>query len=107
MKAFAALERFLESVKTRLKNGFPVRSRNLPSKPATETSEWVQRRHQLDRKATDAVKNLLTPDQQKMFDTALLGVMGVDLGGVGVDKSNYPPGFLGPEVTPDNAVSTQ
>ncbi|MDB6040274.1 MAG: hypothetical protein JWM99_4115, partial [Verrucomicrobiales bacterium] len=80
---------------------------DIPSKPATEASEWVQRRHQLDRKATDAVKNLLTPDQQKMFDTALLGVMGVDLGGVGVDKSNYPPGFLGPEVTPDNAVSTQ
>jgi hypothetical protein len=23
--------------------------------------------------------------------------MGVDLGGVGVDRSNYPRGFLGPE----------
>jgi F420-0:gamma-glutamyl ligase len=80
---------------------------DIPSKPATEASEWVQRRHQLDRSATDAVKSLLTPDQQKLFDTALLGVMGVDLGGVGVDKSNYPPGFLGPVTTPDSSAVTQ
>jgi RNA polymerase sigma factor (sigma-70 family) len=80
---------------------------DIPSKPTTETSEWVQRRHQLDRKATEAVKSLLSTDQQKMFDTALLGVMGVDLGGVGVDKSNYPPGFLGPDTTPPGPSGIQ
>ena len=32
-----------------------------------------------------------------MFGRAFLGVMGVDLGSGGVDKSNYPKGFLGPE----------
>jgi len=67
---------------------------DIPSKPATDTESWVQRRHQLDRLATATMKQLLTPEEQQMFDRAFLGVMGVDLGGVGVDKSNYPPGFL-------------
>ena len=36
----------------------------------------------------------LTPEERQAFDRAFIGVMGVDLG-TGVDKSNYPPGFLG------------
>jgi hypothetical protein len=67
---------------------------DIPSKPAEGAEDWVQKRHQLDRRATRAVQNLLTPEEKGMFDRAFLGVMGVDLG-TGVDKSNYPPGFLG------------
>jgi hypothetical protein len=67
---------------------------DIPSKPATEADAWVQRRFQLDRQATGQLKELLTPEERKLFNRAFLGVMGVDLGGVGVDKSNYPKGFL-------------
>jgi hypothetical protein len=69
---------------------------DIPSKPATDTESWVQRRYQLDRMATGALKQLFTPEEQRRFDRAFLGVMGVDLGGIGVDRSNYPPGVLGP-----------
>jgi hypothetical protein len=67
---------------------------DVPSKPAEGADGWVTQRHQLDRRATSAVQNLLTPEERQAFDRAFLGVMGVDLG-TGVDKSNYPPGFLG------------
>ena len=70
---------------------------DIPSKPANETEAWVLQRHQLDREATAKLKQLLTPEEQAVFDRAFLCVMGVDLGGVGVDKSNYPKGFLSPE----------
>jgi hypothetical protein len=68
---------------------------DIPSKPAADTETWVMRRHQLDRQATATLKQLLTAQEAQLFDRAFLGVMGIDLGGVGVDKSNYPPGFLG------------
>ena len=70
---------------------------DIPSKPATATDEWVERRFQLDRAATAQMQQLFTPDERSLFDRAFLGVMGVDLGGVGVDKSNYPKSFLGIE----------
>jgi len=69
---------------------------DIPSKPGTDEDAWVQRRFQLDRQATEAVKQFLTPEEQSSFDRAFLGLMGVDLG-VGVDKSNYPKNFLGSE----------
>lgn len=68
---------------------------DIPSKPATETEAWVQQRFQLDRRSTAQLKQLFTPEERALFDRSFLGVMGVDLGGVGVDKSNYPSGFLG------------
>lgn len=69
---------------------------DIPSKPTNnDTTDWVQRRHQLDRQATTQLKQLLTEEEQAHFDRAFLGVMGVDLGGIDVDKSNYPKGFLG------------
>jgi hypothetical protein len=68
---------------------------DISSKPATGTDEWVARRFALDRAATAQLKALFTPEERILFDRAFLGVMGVDLGGVGVDKSNYPKGFLG------------
>jgi hypothetical protein len=68
---------------------------DIPSKPATETDDWVNRRHQLDRRATSAIQGILTPEERSLFDRAFIGVMGVDLG-AGVDKSNYPRGFAGP-----------
>ena len=43
------------------------------------------------------LKQIFTPEERALFNRAFLGVMGIDLGGVGVDKSNYPRGFLGPE----------
>ena len=70
---------------------------DIPSKPANDTEAWVQQRHQLDRQATTQLKQLFTPEEQALFDRAFLGVMGVDLGGIGVDKSNYPKGFLNPQ----------
>ncbi len=77
---------------------------DIPSKPPTDTESWVQRRHQLDRQATAEVQRLLTPEQRLLFDLGFIGIMGVDLGGVGVDTSNYPPGFLGTE-KPDLATA--
>ena len=68
---------------------------DVPSKPVNGTDEWVERRFALDRAATARLKELFTPDERALFDRAFLGVMGVDLAGVGVDKSNYPKGFLG------------
>jgi RNA polymerase sigma factor (sigma-70 family) len=76
---------------------------DIPSKPPTDAESWVQRRHQLDRQATAEVQRLLTPEQRPLFGLGFIGVMGVDLGGEGVDASNYPPGFLGPE-KPDLAT---
>ena len=71
-----------------------TRGLDIPSKPAAGTEDWVTQRHQLDRRATSAVQKILTPEERQAFDRAFLGVMGIDLG-TGVDKSNYPPGFLG------------
>jgi hypothetical protein len=68
---------------------------DIPSKPADGVDTWVNQRYQLDRRGTSAVQGLLTPEQRSSFDRAFLGIMGVDLG-MGVDKSNYPPGVLGP-----------
>jgi hypothetical protein len=68
---------------------------DIPSKPAEATDDWVNRRHQLDRRATSAIQGMLTPDERRLFDRAFIGIMGVDIG-TGVDKSNYPRGFAGP-----------
>ena len=68
---------------------------DVASKPTTGTEEWVERRFALDRAATAELQRLLTPEERTLFDRGFLGVMGVDLGGVGVDKSNYPKRFLG------------
>lgn len=68
---------------------------DVASKPATGTEEWVERRFALDRAATGDLQRLLTPEERTLFDRGFLGVMGVDLGGVGVDRSNYPKRFLG------------
>lgn len=82
----------LETYRHAVANGLDI-----PSKPASGTDEWVERRFQLDRAATEQLQRLLTPEERTTFDRAFLGVMGVDLGGVGVDKSNYPKRFLGGE----------
>ena len=68
---------------------------DIPSKPTEGAEEWVQRRFQLDRVATKQLQALMSPEERRLFDRAFLGLMGVDLGGVGVDRSNYPKGFLG------------
>ena len=68
---------------------------DIPSKPTTGADDWVERRFALDRAATKQLQEFLTPDERALFDRAFLGVMGVDLGGIGVDKSNYPKRFLG------------
>ena len=70
---------------------------DVSSKPAADADAWVQRRFQLDRRATTAVEQFLTPDERSAFGRAFLGVMGIDLGRGDVDKSNYPKGFLGRE----------
>lgn len=57
----------------------------------------MERRFQLDRAAMSQLQQLLTPEERRLFDRAFLGVMGVDLGGVGADKSNYPKRFMGGE----------
>jgi hypothetical protein len=82
----------LETYRQAVANGLDI-----PSKPAVGAEEWVERRFQLDRAATGQLQQMLTPEERSHFDRAFLGVMGVDLGGVGVDKSNYPKRFLGGE----------
>jgi len=69
---------------------------DISSKPATDTEQWARARWELDHANTKAVKGLLTPEERKFFGRAFIGIMGVDLGGMGVDKSNYPPGVVGP-----------
>ena len=66
---------------------------DIPSKPASDTENWVNQRHRLDRRATSAIQGMLTPEERSLFDRAFLGIMGIDLG-TGVDKSNNPRGFL-------------
>src|SRR5688500_17204381 len=51
---------------------------DIPSKPASETANWVNQRHQLDRRATSAIQGMLTPEEKSLFDRAFLGVMGID-----------------------------
>jgi hypothetical protein len=70
---------------------------DIPSKPIADSDAWVQQRFQLDRRATAAVEQILTPEESQLFGRAFIGVMGVDLGSGGVDKSNYPKRFLGSE----------
>ncbi len=50
------------------------------SRPAEEIEAWAQRRDALDRPATRAVQQLLTPGERESFDQLFLGVMGIDLG---------------------------
>jgi RNA polymerase sigma factor (sigma-70 family) len=69
---------------------------DIPSKPVTDTEAWVQARWQLDHSNTKAVKDLLTPEERKLFGRGFIGIMGVDLGRTGADKSNYPRGVVGP-----------
>ena len=64
-----------------------------------QDADWVQQRHQLDRRGTSAVQRMLSEEERAAFDRSFLGVMGVDLG-TGVDKTLYPPGFLGEAVRP-------
>jgi hypothetical protein len=54
---------------------------------------WIEQRHQLDRRGTAAVQNILDENERAAFDGNFLGIMGADLG-TGVDKTLYPPGFL-------------
>jgi hypothetical protein len=69
-----------------------TRGLNLQARPA-EDAAWVEQRHQLDRRGTGAVQNILDQSERALFDNAFLGIMGVDLG-TGVDQSLYPPGFI-------------
>jgi RNA polymerase sigma factor (sigma-70 family) len=66
---------------------------DLPSKPAGDAESWKKNRHALDRRGTEAVQELLTPEERQRFDRMFLGIMGADTG-LGMDKSNYPDGFI-------------
>ena len=68
------------------------RGLNLQARPEDDAA-WVQQRHQLDRRGTTAIQNLLDENERAAFDRSFLGIMGVDLG-TGVDKTLYPPGFI-------------
>jgi hypothetical protein len=50
------------------------------SRPAEEIEAWAERRDALDRPATRALQELLTPEERERFDQLFLGVMGIDLG---------------------------
>ena len=69
-----------------------TRGLDIPSRPQDDAA-WVQQRHQIDRRGTTAIQNLLDENERAAFDRSFLGIMGVDLG-TGVDKTLYPPGFL-------------
>lgn len=69
------------------------RGLTLDRRPAEDSAAWVDQRHQLDRRGTTMVHQVLDENERAAFDRSFLGVMGVDLG-TGVDKSLYPRGFL-------------
>lgn len=73
------------------------RGLTVDSRPPQQDADWIQQRHQLDRRGTTAVQRILSEEERAAFDRSFLGVMGVDLG-TGVDKTLYPPGFLGETV---------
>lgn len=77
----------------RVYEGAVARNLDIPSRPADD-QQWKGARHQLDRRGTSAVQNLLSESERAAFDRVFIGIMGVDLG-TGVDKSLYPDGFLG------------
>jgi hypothetical protein len=89
------VERIQQAIQKVYQNAV-ARGLNLQSRPQDDAS-WVQQRHQLDRRGTTAVQTILSPEERAAFDRSFLGIMGVDLG-TGVDKSLYPPGFLGDPV---------
>lgn len=74
------------------------RGLDIQSRPADDAA-WVEQRHQVDRRGTTAIQNLLDENERAAFDRSFLGIMGVDLG-TGVDKTLYPPGFLGEAAPP-------
>jgi chromosome segregation ATPase len=49
-------------------------------RPQDEAEQWALRRDALDRRATQMVQDLLSPEERQRFDTAFLGIMGIDLG---------------------------
>jgi len=77
---------------------------DIPSKPGTDEDAWVQRRFQLDRQATEAVKQFLTPEEQSSFDRAFLGLMGADKVIWGCDRSCIKCGNLNFPIEPISAV---
>ncbi|HEV8543712.1 MAG TPA: hypothetical protein VGR78_15060 [Verrucomicrobiae bacterium] len=72
------------------------RGLDIPSRPSDDPN-WTQQRHQLDQRGTKVVENLMSDTEKAAFGRSFLGIMGVDLG-TGVDKSLYPPGFLGENI---------
>ena len=77
----------------RVYEGAVARNLDIPSRP-TDDQQWKDARHQLDRRGTSAVQNLMSESERAAFDRVFIGIMGVDLG-TGVDRSLYPEGFLG------------
>jgi len=77
----------------RVYEGAVARNLDIPSRPADD-QQWKDARHQLDRRGTSAVQNLLSESERAAFDRVFIGIMGVDLG-TGVDRTLYPDGFLG------------
>src|SRR5262249_48207117 len=69
------------------------RGLDIPSRPADDLN-WIEDRFRLDRRGTEAVQGMLSPEERAAFDKQFIGIMGVDLG-TGVDKGLYPRGFLG------------
>ena len=66
---------------------------------------WGLRRDALDRTATHAVQELLTPEDRQKFDGNFLGIMGIDLGinDGGWHRFGYPDGTT---VFPSESAST-
>ena len=57
-----------------------VQKLDAASRPPEGVDDWALRRDALDREATHAVQQLLTGDERARFDSAFLGIMGIDLG---------------------------
>lgn len=55
---------------------------NSQSRPNEEAAieDWAMKRDALDRPATRAVQELLSPLERRAFDAAFIGIMGIDLG---------------------------
>lgn len=48
--------------------------------PAQNADKWDENQKNLNKRATGAVQNMLTPEERAVFDKALTGALGVDTG---------------------------
>ncbi len=76
-------EEKLQGIEEIIRNTYDVAVANgldSPSRPESDVDRWAEERDALDRPATRAIQDLLSPSERSAFDQSFIGVMGIDLG---------------------------